>query len=371
MKKMKIVIVSYAGYPTLAPRSQRTTELAKGFAKVGHDVTLYMMTGGFDFTDFEKETNIKVKSLGKTTFIKFNYKTGTQYSFFTRVIKKLFGKYLEFPNIELMQKVYKSLRGESNIDLLVSIAVPYPIHWGVAYFKQKHPEKMINTTWVADCGDPYMGNPFHKHPFYFKNVEKWFSNKTDFITIPIEEAVGAYYPEFRDKIKIIPQGFDFDAINIDGNYKENTVPTFIYAGVFYENNRDPRPLLDYLIKNDTDFKFIVYTRSIALLEPYINVLQNKLIIRNYIPREELLVEMSKADFLLNLENPTQVQSPSKLIDYALSKRPVLSLNTNVELDKVKIDEFLKGDYSQKLVIENINQYNIDNIVKEFEELVEK
>ena len=38
--------------------------------------------------------------------------------------------------------------------------------------------------------------------------------------------------------------------------------------------------------------------------------------------------MSKMDFLINLENLNKEQSPSKLIDYAISKRPIFSFNQN-------------------------------------------
>lgn len=370
IKRQKIVIVSYAAHPMLSPRSHRTTELAKGFAKKGHDVTLYILTGGHDYSSFEKETGVKVKSLGNTKLFKFDFEKGSHYGFIGRIINKLIGKYIEYPGIELSYRVNKVLKQENNIDLLISIAVPYTLHWGVAWFKQKYPEKLTNTVWVADCGDPFMGNPFVKHPFYFEYIEKWFSRKTDFITIPIEEGKDAYYPEFRNKIRIIPQGFDFDAINIDGNYKGNIIPTFIFAGRFYENSRDPRPLLDYLVKKSINFRFIIYTKASYqdFITEYKPILKDKVEVRDYVPREQLIREMSKADFLLNLENPSSIQLPSKLIDYALSKRPILSVNTNIALDAKLINDFLNGDYSQTLNIDNIEQYNIKNIVQQFENL---
>ena len=368
MNSLKIVIVSYTAYPSVAPRAQRTTELAKEMARQGHDVTMYVLKGDYDYTDFELKHNIKVKSLGRTFFLKFRHGNGTHYSIGTKIIKKLFGRVLEFPKIELAYHVSKVLKNEKNIDLLVSIAVPYPIHWGVAWHKQRNPEKFKNITWVADCGDPYMGNPFDSHPFYFKYIEKWFCRKADYITIPIEEARDAYYPEFQHKIKVIPQGFNFDDIKV-GNYQKNEVPTFIYAGVFYPELRDPRPLLDYLINLDRNFKFIIYTRTQTLIEKYKNLLEGKLFVYDYIPREELLVQMSKADFLLNIENPSAKQSPSKLIDYALSQRPILSIKSNDEFGKNVVDKFFEGDYSDSLKIENIDQYDIKNITAKFLKLV--
>ena len=50
---MKIVIISGTMFPHISARSFRTTELAKGFAKMGHDVTLYTILGKYDYTQME------------------------------------------------------------------------------------------------------------------------------------------------------------------------------------------------------------------------------------------------------------------------------------------------------------------------------
>ena len=56
-------------YPHISARSFRTTELAKGFAKLGHDVTLYTILGKYDYSKIEAEyPTLHIKSLGKTRF---------------------------------------------------------------------------------------------------------------------------------------------------------------------------------------------------------------------------------------------------------------------------------------------------------------
>lgn len=365
----KIVIISYATYPGTAPRNMRTNELAKEFVRQGYDVTCYVLTGDYDYESYEKDTGVKIKSLGKTYFFKYNPETGEKVNIFTRVSYKLFGRLFEFPNIELVRNVYNAIKKQSNIDLLITIAVPYPLHWGAALLRTLNEDKLKNTVWVADCGDPYMGNDFNKKVFYFEYIEKWFCRKADFISIPIESAREGYYSEFTNKVRVIPQGFNFSDTIKAKEYKKNAVPTFIYAGIFYEELRDPRPFLDYLVTIKQDFKFIVYTRTPALLGNYKDKLGNKLQIRSYIPRDELILEISKADFLVNLENPSAKQSPSKLIDYALSGRPILSLNTNIEINTDLVDQFLNGSYEKAFILENIEQYNIKNVAKDFLRLV--
>src|SRR5690606_32097250 len=171
------------------------------------DVTLYGVLGKYDYKSFCEKYNVKVKQLGTNVFSNFNSESPPNFKEFmcTRVLRKIFGKIFEFPDIYLSRMVYNTLKKENNIDLLISIAIPYPIHWGVALFRTLNNKSRKIKTWVADCGDPYMGNTFsEKKAFYFKYVEKWFCKKVDYLTVPIDEAKQAYYPEFFKKIVTIP-----------------------------------------------------------------------------------------------------------------------------------------------------------------------
>jgi hypothetical protein len=193
--------------------------------------------------------------------------------------------------------------------------------------------------------------------------------KTDFVTIPVESARAAYYAEFHSKIKIIPQGFKIKPIEIPTSTPANAVLTFAYAGGFIPNIRDPRPFLDYLSKLDFDFRFVVFTNSAELLEPYQEALGKKLQIKPYVPREELLSILATMDFLVNFDNNTGAAVPSKLIDYKVVNKPVL--NIKKELNTIVIQEFLEKNYQNGLKIENIDQYRIENVCTQFLSLIEK
>ncbi|MBU4537185.1 MAG: hypothetical protein L6264_11705 [Weeksellaceae bacterium] len=363
MSRKKIYILSQLFFPANTPRANRAFELAKEFARRSeYDVVVYCIVGKYDYRDVERTYSFKVRDLGPICFSNISPEYQGYDYLLTRIIRKFFGRILHFPEIELSYHVYRVLRKETNIDALISIAVPYPIHWGVAVARQFN-RKLKIKTWIADCGDPFMGNPIVQHPFYFRSVEKWFSKRADFITIPIEDARNAYYKEFQGKIKVIPQGFEFKTI--DSNYAKNIIPTFIYSGIFYENVRDPRNMLEFLSNLEQPFKFVVYTKTPELLYPYVERLGNKLVIHSYIERAELLRELSKADFLINIENNTVLQSPSKLIDYALSGRPILNIKSNKMLDTESLLLFLAGNYSNKLIIGDIERYNIVNVVDDF------
>jgi hypothetical protein len=52
-----------------------------------------------------------------------------------------------------------------------------------------------------------------------------------------------------------------------------------------------------------------------------------------------MLELSKSDFLVNIDNAESVQSPSKLIDYKIAGRPILNIKKG-KIDEKIVDEFL-------------------------------
>lgn len=358
MGNKKILIVSFSFFPRISPRSFRTTELAKELAKQGNNVTVLTYKKKHDYSEFEKNYSLKIED-----FVKGKWKDIQSNNIILKVFRFFLNYLFLFPDIQLTSFLKKELQNYVGFDLLISIAVPYPVHWGVALAKRENTN--LCKTWIADCGDPFMGGKERRfnYPFYFHFVEKWFCKKPDYITVPIYDAVQAYPSSCRTKIKVIPQGFDFEVSKISVT-PNNTIPTFAYAGGLSKGFRDPSEFLKYISSVDSPFKFIVYTNSVNLVLPFKSKLTGKLEIRDYIPREQLLKELSGMDFLINFENKNNVHSPSKLIDYALTNRPILSVEAS-SLNTKKVDEFLNKDYTNQMKIENIERYDIKNVASQF------
>lgn len=359
---MNILIVSGAFYPKNTPRAFRTTELAKQFCKMGHKVVIYIPKSDDDLSDFVSKYPIDIKNyMGAKSLINNS-------DLFSRIKQRLLRQFLEYPDIKIVDQLIKLLKLEHlTFDLLITIAVPHPIHWAVGLLYKRGIK--LAKTWIADCGDPYMlcGTNQYSHPFYFRYIEKLWCNKCDYISVPTEASKAGYYSEFLHKIKVIPQGFDFSEIKLK-KYVKNEVPVFAFSGNLIPKVRDPRPFLDYLVTLDIDFKFVLFATKHHLVEPYLKKIPNKIELHDYIPRLELIYYLSGVDFLVNIENVTTVQTPSKLIDYSLTGRPILSVNPN-NINMTVIQEFLHGDYSHQYLVKNIDEYNIVNVANKFIELV--
>lgn len=362
----KILIVSGTFYPSHNPRAYRTTELARELARRGHEVTVYFPAEGRDYSTFERDNHMLIKDLGSISKITVQLK-GKRFEFIIRrIIRRALQLVFEWPEIFLMFKVIQKLKTEGKSDLLISVAVPHPIHWGVARVRSRRRD--ITDCWIADCGDPFMGDRMDsfRKPFYFKYFEKSFCRRADFITIPIEAARSAYFREFHSKIRVIPQGFQLNELELAGYEKTHEYPVFAYAGGFIPGKRDPRDLLNALSASELKFKFIIYTDTDSLLLPFKPDLKEKLDIRGTIPRKELLQVLAQMDFLVNFDNNIVTQLPSKLIDYAITGRPVLNITS--DLDENVLLEFLEGNYRHRMELEDPENYDIGNVADKFLQL---
>lgn len=369
MYNKKILIVSHSFYPRNTPRAFRTTELAKELVKQGHKVTVLTPKSKIHH-EFENNHGVIIKDLGQPKWKVIDLKGTGLLFFFRRALKKFSRLLFEYPYIELMGMVKRALKNEHDYDALISIAIPYPVHWGVAKIWSKGTKKNPARVWIADCGDPYMGedNDTFKKPFYFGWVEKWFMRKVDYITVPTAGAIQGYYSEFHSKIKVIPQGFRFEDIKVYKSKKQNSYPIFAYPGMFIPGRRDPKELFEYLCRIPIHFEFHIYTSTTQWVEPYIKKSNGKIQLKTMVPRDKLLYELSKMDFVVNFENADTKQTPSKLIDYVIINKPILSIKTG-NLNKSVIDEFVNGNYENAKIIENPNQYRIENVCREFLKLI--
>ncbi|MEX0719968.1 MAG: glycosyltransferase [Balneolaceae bacterium] len=369
---MDILIVSNHFYPQSTPRAFRTTELAKELAKQGHLVTVIVPKDEEIHHEFEQKYNVKIEDLGSLRWHEIQPNGNKIVKFGKLVLKRISEQFLYYPQIQLKCLVKKALKKhkEKEYDALISIAAPHPIHWGVADAIKDgmKPAKK----WIADCGDPFMlsGNIHYNRPFYFKYLEKKFCRLADAITVPFEGAKEGYYKEFGEKLHVIPQGFNFTEFpEIKNKQNEHEVPTFAYAGSLNLKRRNPSQLLDYLLKKRVPFKFYLYTNNILLVQEYANDYPDKVILRGYKPRAELLEELSEMDFVLNFENQGSTQLPSKLIDYAILEKPILSIKFD-DLDTELVDQFLNGNYSNSISMGDVDEYRIESVTDKFISLIE-
>lgn len=360
---MKIVIITANFYPSLSPRSQRATELAKELARRNNAVNVYSLLGGYDYSKFEREFGVVVKNLGISKWGYPDSESHIRNTFFSRAVKKIAGNRLWLPDRELIPMVKKAVLNEGEIDLLITVAIPHVINYAASLCDLS---KIKN--WISDCGDPFTKNPYTigLYPKYLEKYEHHWCEKCKHIVVPIDSAKKGYFSEYEDKITVIPQGYDFSNIKIP-EYKKNRILTFAYAGAFYHELRDPSNFLRYLASINIEYEFWLFGSSWSFAFNFKDGVLNQHIVNGgTLSRECLIPKLASMDFLINMKNNSSVQQPSKLIDYALANRPVLSISSEFNQDEQLVFEsFVAGDYSNKERLPDIEQFDIKNVVDKF------
>lgn len=355
---MDILIIGHFGLYENTPRSFRTIELAKELVRRNHKVDIIegknkkiIENFTLDYKNEECESSTVVVKEKKLKWLRKIVSTILNYLCGDMVILKFYNSTL---NLIDKNKKY---------DVILSIGQPFYTHM-VSAFGLKN----MKCVKIADCGDPFYVDSKRQAP-YLGYLQKLVFKRLDYVAIPTNIAV-KYYDKYveKEKIKVIPQGVDFSAFDVQ-EYKKKEVISFGYAGIFYETLRDPRVFFDYLKKVDTDYKFYLYTDIEndfykKLLKPMLEELGDKVEIHGLITRNECLYIMSGMDFLVNFENLSSVQAPSKLIDYGISKRPVLSFSSET-FDENTFLEFLDGNYEKQLKFD-ISQFDIKKVTDQFE-----
>lgn len=366
---MKIVILAGNFYPEIHPRSFRATELAREFVRQGHEVTVICCHNidGFDYKAFEKSEGINIQRIDVYKGDKIAEVTAQKRTLLFKLKRFVIGYFFSGNLFRYGAEISQKLAGldcMKEADMVISMSTPFSDHYGLAKYIKKHGKNFVA---IADSGDPFYYSKQSNRAIWFKYIEKWVYTCFDYLTIPTENAVPLYTPvTTQSKIKIIPQGFNMRDIKLyKGDF--NSPVRFAYAGVFYWDIRNPEFMFRALEALDVDYEFYLYMRyKDTTFEHVINQypkLKNRVKLRLSVPHDELIYELSKMHFLLNIENVSNTQMPSKIIDYGMTGRPIFSCNeSNFSLEKLQ--RFMEGNYAGQYSVD-IHDYDIEVIVKKF------
>jgi hypothetical protein len=360
-----ILIVTHWFYPRQNPRAFRGFELYRELSKE-HKVDVligdwkFLLKSGEDYHVLDCYSAQEIANRNAKLSNKKLIQTGI------KVVQFFIGdRYL----LSGGKFLYQSINLE-NYDAVISIGLPFYVHWITSKKIRNYKGNIIS---ISDWGDPFDKDQGKKIANYFTKIQKRICNTFDYVVTPTKNAL-SYYEKYKDNkknIRVIPQGFDFSEVEI-ADYRPNRIPHFAYAGIFYHDKRNPEKFLDFLSEVEDDFVFTIYTIKHGpmyqnILLKYKKLLKEKLVIKDMVPRLECIRLLSENDFLINIDNVVNVQVPSKLIDYTLSGRPILSFKQD-EIPNDKFYEFISSNYSQKYLI-NVDDYNITSVASKFNSLI--
>ncbi|NME67668.1 glycosyltransferase family protein [Flammeovirga aprica] len=362
---MKILLVSYFFYPENSPRAFRAYELIEEFVERGYSIDLILPNKKIFYSNIYKRKNVNVILIGdlieekNSSNVNHNL-LSIKINEYLRKVINYFYPFFYFKNFINSLSLYLSNLNRG-YDIIFSNSFPFAVHYGLYKGLKKNKKLNKSKLKIAEYSDPFFFQSYIKINPIYKYLEKMVLKEFDYIFIPTDKAITSYtYYKKQSNIKVFPQAFNFEKITTK-KYSGNSIPTFAYAGLFYSGMRDPSSFFEYLCQREEDFKFIIFSRELndKFIERYKKKLGSKLIVHVNVPRLELIEKLSEMDFLININNISSNQVPSKLIDYSLSGRPILSISQ--QFDPEIFENFCHKDYSQQEEI-CLDDYRIQNNV---------
>ncbi|MBN2853585.1 MAG: glycosyltransferase family 4 protein [Clostridia bacterium] len=220
-------------------------------------------------------------------------------------------------------------------DILYSTSFPYSDHLLGLYVKKK----MKNIKWVADFRDEWTNNPYFKYSKFRTSIEKKLekkilANADSLITNTpyMRDNFIESYPFIKDKIAVIPNGYDQeDYHDMSLNHENNHIFTITYTGSLY-GSRKPDSFLQALssVKDKLPNMKVVFIGNIK--SDQIKKLLSQLNLEDsvefipYLPHKECIKKLSSGHVSLLIEGKENIPFyTGKLFEYMYVSHPILAV----------------------------------------------
>ena len=151
------------------------------------------------------------------------------------------------------------------------------------------------------------------------------------------------YPKLADKFQVVEQGVDEVFINrvneLTGSNGDITQFTFLYAGGFYKNGRNPVNLYNAFELSELDCKLEIYGNIRKINRPQTS---NKIKYHKAVDKMQLADITAKANALILFDNDYGYQVPGKTIETLASGKPVLFIYNNDKSPTLQYVKKAKG-----------------------------
>ncbi len=384
------MVISYWYYPENVARAFHVKGIVSSLIHEGYHVELIIPRNNmYQEIDARESDNITVHQVKPGILlhkeknrwdVNKNILNNSQSNFLIKGLKKLYDV-LVWPDrtVEWAINAYRYVKKNKlhiNSEAMVTVGLPVSTHITGHLLKKD----ASHLKWIADYGDPFSYNPDREIRKYDKFLESKILKNVDSIVIPTENAVDCYtnLGVNRSEIHVIPQLFEEQ--QGESSYKiDKEKFNIMYAGSFYRGIRSPVEFIHGLVlasKKNPKLHFH-YFGNVNALEEFLEMegLDIKTIpitVNTFKDRSEIISIMKNMDLLVNLNNKSTSQIPSKIIDYLYADTRILNVGSNLtelfdnvdnEKEKIakKLVEISKApsnfDYSE---LKRFYSYNVNS-----------
>jgi len=387
----KVLIITYYWPPAGGPGVQRTLKFSKYMKQNGwQPVILTVENSTSPAIDFSLEKEIskdciiyKTKTFepfgiykkltGKTKdeLIPKDINSSTKKNFKEKISKyiraNIFIPDARLGWIPFLIKEGKKIIEKENIDLIFSSSPPHSLQIGSYRLAKK-----TGLKWVADFRDPWTNAYWLKNlkknriaSWLDKKLERKVLKKADLITTVSNEIIEMLDKKEKNQYALIHNGFEkFIAEKTEST--EKFIMLFFGNLVREENHNEIYDALDSLdenIKNRIELHFIgnVFSGFNEVIKKYKNL---KFVLKDYLPKDELLKESVKASLLIitylkGIEYSKGTIS-AKFFDYLSLRKPILAVGEKEGIADLALQQTGAGK-----LFEYSNIKGITNFIKKY------
>lgn len=360
--KRRVLIISFSFDPMRNPRAFRWTLLAERLAAQGRDVDV--VTSLFPgVPELEQRGRLTIHRVGwiwveslRARFRVARERAGATSAhpanpgFFARAIAgagrlaRWLWRRVLWPDASCLWYPAARKRGlelarRHSYDAMICVAPSYTSVLAGQSIHRRHPDMR----WILDLGDPFsfMEDTPPNNLLLYRGLNRSFERaafrSADAISVTTPQTRERYaeiFPESASKIVVIPPLLSLPVRGAVGT--EQRLPgklQFVYVGTLYKNIREPDFLLGLFaqalergLPAGSELHF--YGDVSACLEgfeAYRPRLGNRLVLHGVVARATVAAAIEEADVLINIGNDTLYQLPSKVVEYAATGKPVLSI----------------------------------------------
>lgn len=217
-----------------------------------------------------------------------------------------------------------------------------------------------NGRWILDMGDPF--SFAHESPannFLFYNalnlcMERILFRQACAVTLTnanVRQRYAELYSDCADKLYVIPPLLPETAIKPIIRFAAAMTPDhpirIVYIGSLYQRLRRPDFLLalfEGLVLKGGDRRLELHFFGNSdecndAFVPYMSWLGRTIILHGVVSREDAFAAVREATIVVNLGNMNNCQLPSKLVEYAAARKPILNI---MRINRDVSEDFMKN-----------------------------
>lgn len=245
------------------------------------------------------------------------------------------GNYLDrsvFWKNVLLKKAGKIIT-EHQIESVICTGGPFSVLYYATLLKQQFPKLFL----LSDWRDPWTWAPHWGYGSLSedrmkveKHMEKCALEGADIVTVPTEsmvQSITSMYPEYKNKIKLLPHFFDMEEIAILPKSKSNKIRMVYYGTVYINTNSCFEELSKFLAEHENQFQLDFYSENPSCKAIFTKNNCKNVNFLDVIPAKKLFARFSDYDFVL-LVHPEYGKDnvSTKFYEIIYSQTPIILIS---------------------------------------------